>query len=260
MAISLGDAINSVTEDEKWVTKVLIGGFITIPAAIAGMGMHAQSLSTGMKVFCIILYLLFGSLLTGFLLSSGNKMLNTDSNTMGEWFEKDIILKGLKFIFSYFVYWIVMTVIYTVLSLVCILVCGLILGSIYYLINLLLNIDAKLISYIIGVVFGTFIILLSLYLMQFVNAALVCYYKNLKFGDLMALKKQYNIVMENKHAAWTLVGKEILFGLLFGLVILVLAITIVGIFLLPFVYFAAYVIMVNLYAQYGREIKIGKCL
>ena len=96
--------------------------------------------------------------------------------------------------------------------------------------------------------------------MQFVNAAMACYIKNEKFKDLMAFKKQFRIIKENKHAAWTLIGKGILFALLAGLVVLVLGITIVGVLALPFVCFIIAIASMNLYAQYGKQIDIGRYL
>ena len=260
MSISLGNAIKSLKEDEKWIKKVLIGGFVALFTVIASGMMESEGASIPAKIIGIGLYLLFGSFLSGFCVSTGNKMLNTGSNTMSEWSEPNLLLKGLKFLFSWIVYTIIAAVIFTLVSIVLFIVLAVILGLIYYLINLIFHTNILFTNILVGIIASLIGTVFILYYMQFINAAYVSYYNKLSFHDLIALKKQFRMIRENKHASWTLIGKEILYILLFLLIALILCITIVGIILLPFVYFGAFMVMTNLYAQFGREIGIGRYL
>ena len=258
MAISLANAIKSVKEDEHWVKKVLIGGVITAIAVTAGTVMQLDNLSAMPRIIGFIAYVLFGAFLSGFLLSTGNKMLNSDSNSMTEWSEPNLLIKGLKFMLSILVYCLVMTLIFTLISIVLSVVFGIILAIIYAIIIALFHIDAQALSPLIVVIGTVFGIVFGLYFMQFINAAYTSYYQSLNFRNLMALKKHFYIIKENQHAAWTLIGKGILYLLLFILLYIVACITVIGILVVPFITFAAYVVMINLYAQYGKEIEIGK--
>lgn len=258
MAISLANAIKSVKEDEHWVKKVLIGGVITAIAGAAGTVMQAEDISVVPRVISIITYLIFGAFLSGFLVSTANKVINSDSNSMAEWSENNLLIRGLKFILSVLVYCIVITLMFVLISIALSVVIGIVLGILYFLIITLMQLDAQVLSPLIIVVSGAFGIVFGLYFMQFVNAAYTSYYQSLDFRKLMSFKKHFRMIKENQHAAWTLIGKEILYFLLFVLAIIIACITIVGILAVPFISFAAYITLVNLKAQYAKEIEIGK--
>ena len=258
MTISLGNAIKSVKEDEHWIKKVLIGGLITTIVAVAAGAMESETISVMPRAISIITYFLFGSFLSGFLVSTGNKIFNSDSNSMTEWTEPNLLIKGLKFIFSVLLYCIVMTILFMLVTVVIAVIIGIILGIIYALIVSLLHIDVQSITPLFVIICCAFGLVFGLYYMQFVNAAYTSYYKTLSFKNLMAFKKHFCMIKENQHATWTLIGKEILYILLFLLAIIIATITIVGIIAIPFISFAAYITLINLKVQYGKEIEIGK--
>lgn len=260
MTISLGNALLALKEDEKWVKKILIGGVIIIALIIATIMMEKGDFSILTRFVGSSLYLILGSFFMGFILSSGNKMINSSSNAMAEWSEKNLLLHGLKFLLCFIVYAVAFVFLFTLISIVLFLAIGLVLGLIYFVIGLLFHIDCQTASPIFTLVTTVLSIIFTLYFLQFYNAANASYLKNLSFKDLMAFKKQFKMIKENPHASWTLVGKEILYGLLFLFVCFVAAITIIGVILLPFIYFAAYIVITNLYAQYGRQIDIGRYL
>ena len=260
MGISLGNALKSVKDDEHWVKKTLIGGLLSIVFLAATGMMEAKGVSIGIRAAGTALYLIFGSIILGFLLSTANKKLNSDFEGWTEWSEPNIMQKGLKFIFSYLVYGIVITFLFILTAIVLTIAVSLVLGLIYYLIGLIINITPPAAKFLSAVIFTVLITVFSLYFMQFISAAMVSYYKNQKFHDFMALKKHFRIIKENQHAAWTLVGKTILYTLLFMLVFFAVGITIVGIVLIPFIYFAALNVIMDLYVQYGKEIEVGRYL
>ena len=255
MTISLGNAFKAIREDENWVKKIVIGGLISIIVGITCAVWESESVQLSSRIINFVLYLISGAFVSGFIVSTGNKMLNTGSNLMTEWSEKSLFLNGLKFLLSWIVYCIVLTLFLAIISVVLFIAGGIVFGIMYYLLSKALYIDMRIVVFLI---LSALTIILSLYFMQYINAAYVCYYKNLKFRDIMAFKKQFMMIKENQHAAWTLVGKEILYVLLVCLITLVLCVTVVGILLLPFVYFAIHIAMANLYVQYAKEIEIGR--
>ena len=258
MTISLASALKAVKEDEKWVKKLLIGSFIYVIMMIAS-GMIGMETSNTVKAVGGALYLIFYFVIYGFMASTGNKMINSDSNQMAEWNEKNILITGLKFFFSYLVYCIVFILLFTILSTLLLIAITLVLGLIYMLISALLHVDIYN-NLLLPIIFGVITLTIYLYFVQYLNTAITCYYKNLKFRDIMAFKKHFRIIKENQHAAWTLLGKEILFTLLIILVCFLLTITIIGILALPFIFMAISIALVSLFAQYGKHIEIGKYL
>jgi hypothetical protein len=110
------------------------------------------------------------------------------------------------------------------------------------------------------IVCGTAFVVVFLYLIQFFNVGYLYYCKNFKFRDLMALKKQFMVIADAQNAAWTLVGKIILYTLLLILVSIIACITIIGIFALPFICFAFFMALVDLLVQYGKKINTDKYL
>ena len=113
------------------------------------------------------------------------------------------------------------------------------------------DIILTLLSNLVGIFVGLIVAL-------FINTAFTSYMVNLKMGDMLALKKHYKIIVENSHASWTLVGKMILYGILFCFISLVFAAFVITSALLPFLYFAACIVYINLLVQYGKEINIQK--
>ncbi len=258
MTISLGNALSAIKEDEKWVKKLLIGGFVYLAVIIGTVIMERHELPISTRLIGAGVYLIFGAFLSGFIVSTGNKMLNSGTNAMTEWTEKNLLLKGLKFIFSYIVYVIVLTTIFAIIACVLLLLATLVLGLLYYVVSLLLHIDCHSVAPVFAVIYGVLTLVFMLWYVQFFNAAQTCYFKKLHFRDFMAFKKHFRIIKENAHATWSLLGKEVLYFLLFILMCVIAFITIVGILALPFIYFVAYITITNLYAQYGREIQIER--
>jgi len=256
--ISLGNALSSVKDDEKWIKKIAIGGLISILALLGYCLSDSHSMSIGLRVVWFILYLISGAFISGFIITTAQNQINNDSNTWAEWSEPKLFFKGIKYILSYFVYIFTITIIFMLIGTILTLAVSLVLGLIYYLINLALNLNPQFVSTLAFIIFTILMIFVGLYLMQFLNAALISYYKNHKFHDIMALKKHFKMISENQHTAWTLVGKEILYGLLFLLIYIVLSITVIGVIAIPFVYFTSFIVITNLYAQYAKEIEIGK--
>ena len=258
MTISLGNAIKSVKEDNKWISKIVIGGFITAFAVAGSVVADMKNIALGIQIVGILVYLALSFFVTGFTVSTANKQMNNDSNTLAEWSDKSLFLKGLKYLFSYIVYALVITLIFSIFAAIVTVISIIVLGLIYYLINLALPLNQQFVTFLVSVVFITLMIVIGIYVIQYINAGIACYYKNTKFRDIMALKKQFRIIKENQHAAWTFFGKEILYVLLFTLAIVIACLTFIGIILVPFICFTAYIVLTNLYAQYAKEIEIGK--
>lgn len=260
MAISLGNALKSVKDDEHWIKKTIIGGLIFLISAIGSGMTEAEGASVWLVAVGMVLYIIFYAILLGFYVSATNQKLNNGLVGWTEWTDSNILFKGLKCMFSYLVYTIVVAILYILLTIAIVIISGAVIGLISYLINLVLPINQQALSVLFTVLLITVGIITSLYLCQFMNVAYLCYCNNFKFHDLMALKKQFRIIKENQHASWTLIGKSILFALLFILISAAVCITLVGIVTLPFIYFAGFMVLIELFVQYGKEIELGRYL
>ena len=83
MSISLGNALKFLKADEKWATKILIGGLISLVTMI--LSYFIESKNTAIVIASLLLYLVFSSYSSGFLLSTANKILNNDERKFAEW-------------------------------------------------------------------------------------------------------------------------------------------------------------------------------
>lgn len=270
MSISLGNAIARVKEEPKWLKKILILGalLISVPFAfgiLIGMfGLTPEAMETNPTTIFLFTITYFLVLLPitayfkGFIFQSMHKTFNSDKFQMVELSQNNLLIDGLKNLFSIIGY----TILLGIISFVFLFVYILVITLFGVVISLILSalISAKAVS-IFSIILGTLAnLLFGLYLAQFINAAFACYLKTLKFADLIAFKKHFQIIKENKHTSWTLIGKNILYSLLFLTVILVLCITLIGIILVPFVSIYAYFVAFNLLDQYSKEIEIEKYL
>ena len=256
MTISLGNALKSVKEDSHWLKKVFIGGLIYLVSIIGDAMLETKGVHMAVNSSGFVLYLIFYSILLGFMVSTTNKKINGDFIGWTEWSEPNIFLKGLKCMLCYFVYTLL-------LSFICcftIFVIAAVVVLIGYLINMILQLNPQITDIFMIIVGGTAFVVVFLYLIQFFNVGYLYYCKNFKFRDLMAIKKQFMIIADNQHAAWTLVGKIILYTLLLVLVSIIACITLIGIFLLPFICFAFFMALVDLLVQYGKKINTDKYL
>lgn len=261
MTISLGNAISCIKEDAHWVQKILIGGFLFV-LSFGGdyiVTNYAEKLNIIVMFVLFILSVLANFYLIGFILNSMHKVVNSGRFQMIEWNEKNLLLAGLKNFFAILGYSILLIILSIGILLLVFIVGGIALFAVLMLLKAITdnNDIMVLVTYIAT---GLLFVLAYIYYMQFVNAAFACYFKTLKFRDLINCKKHYQIIKDNTHAAWTLIGKDILFLLACLGIAVLLIISVVGILLIPFVIFAAYFVSLNLVAQYAKEIKVEKYL
>ena len=262
MAISLGNAISSIKEDEKWIPKILIGGAIgyIIPFVIGFIVGFVDALTGQQNSLMgnLIIYttsIVIGIYITGFVFTTMNRVINSsDKFKMAEWNEKNLMLTGLKTTLILIGWGIIMALIFLVLA----LIFGIIGGIISFILASCLHIEGNNLSIFITIFSCACGAVVGLYIAQFLNNAFACFLKTLRFKELISFKKHFRMIKENQHANWSLVGKNILLTLAIVAVAIVLMISVVGFVVLPFVYFAVYFVMYNLICQYAKEIDINK--
>ena len=176
---------------------------------------------------------------------------------MSEWSEQNLLLKGLKFIFSWLGLNIVFSIIFMAISIAILIAAIPILGLLHLIVHPILP-PNPIPFYIL--IITIVLVIPMLYIGVFVATAYTSYLKNLKVKDMFALDEHFKLIKEHHHTAWTLVGKMILLNLLVILIGLIFGITIIGIIALPFICFFFQMAVINLCAQYGKEVNIGKYL
>ncbi len=251
MGISLAKAITSVKEDDNYILKITVGGLLTVIPFILCIFAFVQDKLILLIIASIVAMILAGLYITGFVFETGNKQLNTDSPDMAEWKNTSLLKTGLKTAVVYFVY----SVIIVIFSFIIGFVVGLLAVISALLLKSISFISTDIILAVLSNLVGIFV---GLTVALFINAAFTSYMVKLKVGDMLALKKHHKIIRENSHASWTLIGKMILYAILFSFISLVLAAFVVTSALLPFLYFAACIVYINLLVQYGKEINIHK--
>lgn len=255
--ISLFDAITCITEDKKWISKCVIGSILYMVAALFYAGPEILkefniNIAENMKLVMYFIYLILSVYFTGFLCKTANRAVNSSEEfQMAKWDEK-LMLIGLKASLSISVYILLLVFIMFILYMLVTLICGSF-GIIKNINPGTVYIYLTLLCLVVGIICG-------IYITQLVNTAIACYIKTLKIKDIIAFRKHFKIIKENKHAIWTLIGKNILAFLLFLLIITTLAVSVAGIVLVPFVGFVYAITIFNLLVMYAKEIEIGKYL
>lgn len=259
--MSLGNAIKDVQKDEHWVQKTFgCYGLYLLGTFVLGFvyGLSGSKITVGVVITAIasIVALLF---LTGFIFKSANNVMNSDTFKMTEFSEKNLLLFGLKTVVGFIAFSFWATLVIFVLALVFSLIFLVIFVAAYFILSTIH------VNQIVLAVFGTIVctvgsIAIGLYFAQYFNAAMAFYIKTLKISKFFALKEQFEMLKENQHAAWTLIGKNILYSLLFIVIAVILCVSLIGIVALPFVTIYAYFVCYNLLDQYAKEVNIDKYL
>ena len=264
MTISLGNAFKSITEDEKWKKKILVGGLVYLVTEVAAQLFahfaEQGNVSNVTAIVSIIIAIITGVWLTGFQYASYNRTMNSDKFQMAELNDKNLMLVGLKAIFATLGWGILNLIILTIVGLIYAVVAAIIGAIIFGLLGLCIGFENQILTVCISIFISFAGILFGLYFAQFINTAFAFYIKRLKFSDLISFGKHLLVILENKHASWTLVGKMILYTLATIAILVGLTISIIGIILLPFFIFACYFVCFNLITQYAKEIDIDKYL
>lgn len=264
MAISLGDAIKNVRQDEKWVKKIIICGIIYLIMQVTS-NLFTTPISKGnspsiFSFLFLIISVVLGIWFIGFVFSSINKTSNSDKFQMVELSERNLLVTGLKVFFSMIGWGFLTMFVLLVVGIVYAIIIGVFGAIIFGILGALIGFENQILTVLITAFSFAGGCIAGLYFAQLINAAFALYFQRLSFRDLISYKKQLQIIMENKHTSWTLVGKSILYSLTYLAVMFVLLVTIIGIILIPFVIVYANFVGYNLIVQYAKEIQIGKYL
>lgn len=262
MSLSIANAINAIKQDEQWLKKIIIGGLaiFVLPyllGIILGV-MGGEEPSFVMSAVAYGLSLILGIYAHGFVVTAAHRYMSSDILKMPNWFEKGLMTVGGKaFVGS--VAW--MCLIYLAGLLVTFAVAGIgaiVFGLLYVLLAVLLKLNYIVVIVLVSILAVVVLSIVFLYVAQLFNTALACFLKTLRFEELFDFAKHIKIIKENKHTNWTLIGKQVLLFLLYFLAVIALCVTIVGILLIPCLYFAFYIAYYNLLVLYAKEIQIEK--
>lgn len=259
MAISIFEAINNVRDDKNWAVKTFLVSVFMFASSIL-VNFTELEINGWIILIAVVLGLTAGIYVFGFLFKSVHNALNSDSFELANFNDANLLLVGLKgwlaFIGYYTIIYFIFAFIFIIFGIIFALLSMLIYGILVTILGLSQNVVIGV--GIIAVILLTIII--SLYFGMFVNTATVCYLKRLNFTDIFALDTHFAIIKENHKLCWTFVGKTILYSLLWLLVFLVLAISLVGWLMIPFAYAYAYLVYYNLQVQFAKTIQIEKYL
>lgn len=259
MSISLFEAIKNVRDDEKWALKTfLVSVFLFVYSVLVNF--TELKLEPKVTLVAVALGIATGIYVFGFIFKTVHKGIDSDDFKMPNFNEKNLMLVGLKGLGSMLLYSLIMYFISAFAFCILGIVSALIAMFVYGLLVSALGLNQNIVLCVLIIFAIILLVIISLFVSIFVNTAQVCYYKKLRFTDILAFDTHFKIVKENYHTCWTFVGKTILYTLLCLLVFFALAISIVGLLLIPFVYAYAYLVYCNLQVQFAKIIQIEKYL
>ena len=247
MSIDLFKAFASVKEDKNWIKKILIGGLLMLAAALLDIG-SSYLLEKSQYVWSLLLLVLVvvaGMYPLAFIFSTLHKQINSDSNAMSEWNEKNLLLSGFKAAVANLLMGIVYIVLFGVVF------CLFLVSAMILQTNALLGIIMMLLSIILS-----FIWILLMYLLLPLSYA--CYGKTLKITSIVNFKKIFAIFTQNQSKVWLLFAWFILYSIIVPVAYVILVVSVVGILLIPFFTFYLWIVVMNLIAQFGRDVNIDK--
>lgn len=257
MSISLFEAIKNVRDDDNWALKTfLVSVFMFIYSVL--INFTELKLDPKVTLIAVALGIATGVYIFGFIFKTVHKGLNSDNFKFANFNDQNLMLIGLKGWGSILLYSIIVYLISVFVFCILGILLALMGMLVYGLLVSVLGLNQNIVLAVIIIFAIILLVLISLFVTMFMNTAMICYYKNLRFTDILAFDIHFKIVKENYKTCWTFVGKTILYSLLCLLVFLALAISLVGLLLIPFVYAYAYLVYCNLQVQFAKTIQIEK--
>lgn len=248
MKFDFEKSLTYITNDAQWVSKLLIGALLVfgcfaiffIPVLLM-LIFHSAIATVCALVVCFIASIVLLLAISGYFCITSNLRINDDNALLPEW--KDFgkfIVAGLKYFVGYFIY---------VLPLF-------FFGSIFMFLLVFSTTSSNssafssVISFLIITLIGAAVLFLYVLTMLFMPLMLANFNKNLKILSFVDLKDAFTMLKDNVGNYAVLILLFIAVSLLGQVVCSILCLTVIGIILLPVVYFYIYFVLADVIAQF----------
>ena len=248
----------NVVGHEGWLKKCFILSLISCaPVAVMGIAIvlalvlggvdNAQGVASTLVLVSFIVIPLWLIWFLGYYNSSLHKMIHTGTFQLAAFNEKNLLSLGFKSAVGYLLYGIIF---YGVVMLATI-------APIFLLIALTSQSESNgLVELLGGVLAFIFILAIALVLGIMMNVSFTSFATTLKFGTIFNLATHFRIIKENLKSTFILIGLMILLNIAIGVVNSILQFTVIGVIAMPFVSAFSIFLMMELEAQYARDINI----
>lgn len=250
MKMDFEKALTYISKDKSWPKKLLLGACILfsafavfiIPFVIGLIAHSAVGMLISVVICSVISMILFLSL-SGYVLVSANNTIRKEDELLPEWSHFGcLILVGMKYFAGYFIY------------ILPVLISGFIFSLIFGLSIMNGHSYSALsgsIMFLFLTLFGAVTFFLYILTAIFLPLMMTNFAKDLKILSFIDVKKAFTMLNNNIGNYFVLILLFIAIGVLGQIVCWFLSLTVIGLVLVPVLYFYLYLVVANIMAQFA---------
>ena len=254
MNLDFEKSLTYIGKDTQWVNKLLAGSGIILAAfAVFILPIFVLILSNSATatilsfVLCFIFSVVLSFALAGYVAETANKRINYQNSILPDWNDFGrFIVTGLKYFVGYFLYCL-----------------PLIIASCIYFFLLAVTMSGyhihsashQAVPFILLTLLGALLLLFYILVIVFCPLMMCNFFKNLKILSFVDFKEAFSLVKDNAGNYFVLILLFIALSVMMQILCSVLAITVVGLILIPVAYFYTYLVMAEICAQFVLSAK-----
>lgn len=258
MKLDFEKALTFVAKDPAWVNKTLAGTGISffifaifiIPLIVAAAFPKFPMAVIIVLALCFIFSIVMSCALAGYIAETANKRINYNNSILPDW--KDFgrhCVTGLKYFIGFMVYCLPVVLVMLLFLLLYIS------SSVSLLVEPPINnVLGSLLIFCTGLLlFFVYVVLLVLCPLMMAN-----FFKNLKIVSFFDFKDAFRMLKGNVSNYVVLLLLFVALNFIAQFLCMILAITIIGVIFLPFLYFYLYLVMADITAQFVLTTKVAE--
>ncbi len=254
MNLDFEKALTYISKDTQWVNKLLAGsGILLATFAIFALPVFvfvftdSGAASIFSFVLCFVFSFVLSFALAGYIAETANKRINYQNSILPDWNDFGrFLVTGIKYFAGYFIYILPLVI----ASMVYFVLLGIVMNG--YHLNPAANHAA---GFILMTFLGALLLLFFIMVMIFCPLMMCNFFKDLKILSFVNFKEAYSLLKDNIGNYFVLILLFIALSVLVQFVFSFLAITVVGLILIPVVYFYTYLVMAEITAQFVLSAK-----
>ncbi len=254
MNLDFEKSLTYITKDTQWVNKLLAGSGIllaTFAIFVLPVFVFVFTNSGAASIFSFVLCFVFSFVLSfalaGYIAETANKRINYQNSILPDWNDFGrFLVTGIKYFAGYFIYILPLVI----ASMVYFVLLGIVMSG--YHLNPSANHAA---GFILMTLLGALLLLFFIMVMIFCPLMMCNFFKDLKILSFVNFKEAYSLLKDNIGNYFVLILLFIALSVLVQFVFSFLAITVVGLILIPVVYFYTYLVMAEITAQFVLSAK-----
>lgn len=199
-------------------------------------------------IICFIISIVVCLGMSGYICVTAHNRINDEESVLPEWSDFGrYILVGLKYFMGYFLFSL------PVLLLSILFFC--LIGTSMFNVHYLQDTGTNVISFLALTLFGSFSLFVYVLTMVFLPMMMSNFNRDLKILSFVDLKHGFSLVKNNVPNYLILLLLFAAMGVLGHMVCSLLSITLIGIILIPVLYFYVYLVLADLMAQFVKSAK-----